>query len=284
MNERLPENKYAVNSHWLAQQLENRKIVIVDCRFQLNQPEWGYEQYLKGHIPGAYYLDLNRDLSSAIREHGGRHPLPNIKILAQKFSSLGINSDRTLVVVYDDSRLAFASRLWWLLRYLGHESVAILDGGWQAWQKGGYPIDKKIPEPAAGNFIPQIQTNWTVDIDRVKASKDLPNTILIDSRDRDRYAGEREPIDPVAGSIPGAVNSPWKKVTDDLGFLLPLEKQQQLWSSYSSAEDIIVYCGSGVTACVNLFSLNLAGFEDAKLYPGGWSDWCSYLSNRTNSD
>ncbi len=270
-------NNHFVNCQWLAENLDNPQVVIVDCRFQLTSPSWGYEQYTNGHIRGAYYLDLNRDLSSPVRPHGGRHPLPDLNQFATKLASFGINSD-TLVVAYDDSRLAFAARLWWLLRYLGHNSVVVLDGGWNAWQQGNYPITQNIPLPREGSFIPQPQTNWIVDIETVKVRKDLPEVILVDSRDSDRYEGKREPIDPIAGSIPGAVNSPWKQVTDDRGYLLPITAQAKLWSDYQSANEIIVYCGSGVTACVNILSLQLAGIDGVKLYPGGWSDWCSYLT------
>jgi thiosulfate/3-mercaptopyruvate sulfurtransferase len=270
-----------VNGEWLVQQLNNPQVVIIDCRFQLSDSNWGYQQYCESHIPGAYYLDLNRDLSSPVQLHGGRHPLPDVNLLAQKLASIGIVHNETIIIAYDDARFAFAARLWWLLRYLGHEPVALLDGGWKQWQEAGYPITSDIPELRQGKrqrkFLPSPQADWTVDIAALKVRQDLPSTILIDSRDRDRYDGKKEPIDPIAGSIPGAVNSPWKQVSDEQGYLLSIPEQQKLWSAYSQAAEIIVYCGSGVTACVNLFSLQLAGFNNTKLYPGGWSDWCSYL-------
>ena len=273
-------NDRFVSCQWLAENLESSEIVVVDCRFQLALPNWGYEQYCSGHIPGAYYLNLDRDLSSPIKVHGGRHPLPNLDQFASKLASMGIVHSETLVVAYDDSRFAFASRLWWLLRYLSHDRVVVLDGGWNAWKQGDYPTNKDIPSPQQGSFLPQPQTDWIVDIETVKLRKDLPEVILVDSRDSDRYEGKREPIDPIAGSIPGAVNSPWKQVADERGYLHPLEEQQKLWSSYPPEAEIIVYCGSGVTACVNLLSLQLVGIDNAKLYPGGWSDWCSYLNSR----
>lgn len=273
----MKENTDLVNSQWLVEQLSNPQVVVIDCRFQLSDPSWGDRQYCAGHIPGAYYLDLDRDLSSTVQEHGGRHPLPNCDLLAQKLAAMGIVRNQTLVVAYDDSRFAFASRVWWLLRYLGHDLVAVLNGGWQEWRKQNYPVTQELPQPRSGSFVPQLRSHWTVDIETVKIQKDLDSTILIDSRDRDRYAGEREPIDPIAGSIPGAVNSPWKQVSNEQGYFKAIDRQQQLWSAYSSADEIIVYCGSGVTACVNLLSLKLAGFDNTKLYPGGWSDWCSYL-------
>ena len=275
----MKNNTDIVKSEWLAEQLSNPQVVVLDCRFQLSDPSWGYKQYCSSHIPGAYYLDLDSDLSSTVQKHGGRHPLPDVNVLAQKLAATGIVRNQTMVVAYDDSRFAFASRVWWLLHYFGHDLVGVLDGGWQGWRKQNYPTTQDIPELRQGFFIPQLQTDWTVDIETVKVRKDLDSTILVDSRDRDRYAGEREPIDPIAGSIPGAVNSPWKQVADEQGYFKAIAQQQQLWSSYTSAEEIIVYCGSGVTACVNLLSLKLAGFDNTKLYPGGWSDWCSYLKD-----
>ena len=272
----MKQSKYLVDSEWLATQLNNPQVVIVDCRFQLSDSGWGKTQYNQSHIPGAYYLNLDDDLSSEVQRHGGRHPLPDVDGLAQKFSELGIIKNETLVVAYDDSRFAFAARLWWLLRYMGHNRVALLDGGWNNWVDGGYPVTNEIPKAKAGSFTPTPNQDWMVNIEELKAVKDRESVVVVDSRDSDRYAGIREPIDPVAGSIPGAVNSPWKQVTDDAGYLQPLETQQQLWQSYQNAEKLIVYCGSGVTACVNLFSLELAGFNNTKLYPGGWSDWCSW--------
>jgi thiosulfate/3-mercaptopyruvate sulfurtransferase len=274
----MAEMSPVVSTDWLASQLDNPQVVVVDCRFQLGQPAWGYQQYLASHVPGAFYLDLERDLSAPLQKHGGRHPLPAPALLAQKLSEIGINTGKTLVVAYDDSRFAFAARLWWLLRYLGHDAAALLDGGWQAWQAGGHPTASQLPSRQPGKFTPQIRSDWMVELATVKACQDLPATILVDARAGERYRGEREPIDPIAGHIPGAVNCPWQEVTDERGFLRPLAEQKRLWTDFETAEEIIVYCGSGVTACTNLLSLELAGIKNAKLYPGGWSDWCSYLT------
>lgn len=265
-----------VETSWLAENLENPLIKIVDCRFQLNQPDWGERQYQQGHIPGAFYLNLDKDLSSPIGRHGGRHPLPNLEKISETLTSIGITSGETWVIAYDDSRFAFASRLWWLLRYLGHERVALLQGGWSAWQRDRYPISQEIPVASLGRFIARPQPDWIVDIETVRAKQYEPATVLVDSRERDRYLGEREPIDPIAGHIPGAVCLPWLEVTDEQGYALPPAMQQRRWADYPQIEDVIVYCGSGVTACVNLFSMAIAGLPLAKLYPGGWSDWCSY--------
>lgn len=268
--------QFIVSSPWLFEHLEDPQVVVVDCRFSLAEAKLGQQQYQGSHIKGAYYLDLNQDLSSPVGEHGGRHPLPNPDALAKKLAQIGVNFQKTLVVAYDDSRLAFASRLWWLLRYLGHEQVAVLDGGFARWQTAGYPVTDVIPQPRKATFVPHIQPEMVVDIATVKSRKDLPEVVLVDSRESDRYRGEREPIDKIAGHIPGAVNYPWQEVTDAFGYLLPQIQQNRRWENIAQAEEILVYCGSGVTACVNLLSLALAGIPNGKLYAGSWSDWISY--------
>lgn len=274
------EIKPLVSAAWLYEHLDHSRVAIADCRFALMQPELGSQQYQEGHIPGAYYLDLNRDLSNPVEKHGGRHPLPDPTLLAEKLAAMGVHSEApegpTLVIAYDDSRMAFASRLWWLLRYLGHAQVAILDGGFTAWKAAGYPISSTAPAAKSGSFIPQLQTHQAIDIEQVRTRKDLVAVSLVDSREPERYRGEKEPIDPIAGHIPGAVNYPWQEVTTEQGYARPVEEQRDRWASVSNADEIIVYCGSGVTACVNLLSLELAGMPKAKLYPGSWSDWCSY--------
>lgn len=265
-----------VSPKWLFEHLNDSQVVIVDCRFSLADSQLGKKQYQESHIAGSYYLDLNQDLSSPVAEHGGRHPLPNINDLADKLAQIGVNYQKTLVVAYDDSRFAFASRLWWLLRYLGHEQVAVLDGGFAGWQKAGYPVSEVIPESGMGTFVPQLQAQKVVDYTYVKNRKDRPDVVLVDSRESDRYRGEREPIDKIAGHIPGAVNYPWQEVTDADGCLLPQSEQRQRWEQLETAKEILVYCGSGVTACVNLLSLEIAGISTGKLYAGSWSDWISH--------
>ncbi|MEG4321446.1 MULTISPECIES: sulfurtransferase [unclassified Microcoleus] len=272
----MTDNSLIISSEWLVANTANPQVVIIDCRFSLADPELGEKQYQESHIPGAFYLDLNRDLASAVGTHGGRHPLPNIEELADKLSAIGINSPETLVVAYDDSRLAFASRLWWLLRYMGHSKVALLDGGFSAWKAAGYPVTNILSEPREGKFVVKLQPDMVVDIEAVKQRKDSSDTVLVDSRESERYEGLREPIDPIAGHIPGAVNYPWQAVTDETGKVRSTSEQKQRWTELEKAEEIIVYCGSGVTACVNLLSLEIAGIPDAKLYVGSWSDWCSY--------
>ncbi|PSN12719.1 sulfurtransferase [filamentous cyanobacterium CCT1] len=264
-----------VTADWLAQHLNDPGVVVVDCRFALADPQQGQQQYAAGHIPGAYYLDLNQDLSSPVQAHGGRHPLPDPKTFGQKLSAIGVRSTPpTLVVAYDDSRFAFAARLWWLLRYLGHDQVAVLDGGWSGWVQGDYPTTTEGSTPRSGHFTPAPRLEWIVDVEAV--CQRGQETVLIDSRSPERYRGEVEPIDPVAGSIPGAVNYFWQDVSDQKGQMKAPPELAQHWASLDGANEVIVYCGSGVTACVNLLAQTLAGQPMARLYPGGWSDWCSY--------
>jgi thiosulfate/3-mercaptopyruvate sulfurtransferase len=272
----MANHQFVVSPQWLHQHLNDPGIVIVDCRFSLAEAQLGRQQYQTSHIPGAYYLDLNQDLSSPVAQHGGRHPLPNPNHLADKLSAMGVDFQKSLVVAYDDSRFAFAARLWWLLRYLGHEQVALLDGGFSGWQKSGYPVTDIIPHSRVATFVPQIKSEMLVDIFDVKNRQDYPGTVLVDAREGDRYRGEREPIDPIAGHIPGAVNYPWIEVTHADGYVLPPAEQRQRWQKIADAEEILVYCGSGVTACANLLSLELADIHTGKLYVGSWSDWISY--------
>ncbi|ADI64303.1 sulfurtransferase [Trichormus azollae] len=272
----MTNHQFVVSSQWLFAHLNDPQVLIVDCRFSLADSQLGQKQYQASHISHSYYLDLSLDLSSPMGENGGRHPLPDINNLANKLANIGVNSQRTLVVAYDDSRFAFASRLWWLLRYLGHDHVAVLDGGFGGWQKAGYPVSQVTPVPKKGILTPHLRTGKVVDYTYVKNFKDIPDIVLVDSRECDRYRGEREPIDKIAGHIPGAVNYPWQEVTDASGFLLPQLEQRQRWEQLEANKEILVYCGSGVTACVNLLSLEIAGISTGKLYAGSWSDWISH--------
>jgi len=266
-----------VSPEWLHQHLQDDAVVVVDCRFSLQAPDLGRQQYNAGHIPGAYYLDLNQDLSGPVTAHGGRHPLPAMDRLVNRWQQVGVSSQpTTFVVAYDDSRFAFASRLWWLLRYLGHEAVAVLDGGLQGWQARGYGLSADVPAAASGQFRPRVHADWLVDIDYVRQRQGQPGVVLIDSRSPERYRGEYEPIDPIAGSIPGAVNYFWQAVSDDQGQMRSQLDLQVHWAALKAADEVIVYCGSGVTACVNVLSQVVAGEPMPKLYLGGWSDWCSY--------
>jgi thiosulfate/3-mercaptopyruvate sulfurtransferase len=251
-------------------------LVVVDCRFSLADPQLGQRQYAEAHIPSARYLDLEQHLSGPIQPQTGRHPLPAVAQFSQTLAAIGIQLGKTRVVAYDDSKGAFAARLWWLLGYLGHDAVAVLDGGWQSWLAQGYDTATGAPDPlsspATHTPVPAPRTDWVVDRAQVKL-RSHP-TRLIDSRAPERYRGEVEPIDPVAGHIPGAENAFWQAVIDDQGKLRSQPELQQHWQQFGPTDQAIVYCGSGVTACVNLLSQAVAGYPLSKLYVGGWSEWC----------
>lgn len=268
---------YAVTASWLAEHLADPDITIVDCRFDLMDTTRGQREYAQGHIPGAYYLDLEQDLSSPRQQHGGRHPLPAPEKLAARLNEMGV-TPQTLVVAYDDSRFAYAARCWWLLRWLGHDRVVVLDGGYRAYVEAGYPITSLVPPPRPGNFQPQPHPEWVVDRAGVIAAQADPQTVIVDAREPRRYRGEIEPIDPIAGHIPGAVNYPWQAISDEQGRLKSVAELQAHWQPLAEAKQIIVYCGSGVTACVDILGLAIAGLHQTKLYAGSWSDWCSYLA------
>mgnify|MGYP000073648859 CR=1 FL=1 len=259
----------------LAELIEKKSVVILDCRFSLSDTELGTQQYRQGHIPGAHYLHLDRDLSGPKGIHGGRHPLPNPAQLAAKLGELGIDGN-TRVVAYDDSRFSYAARTWWLLRYLGHESVAVLDGGFQAWRDAGLAEEQFTAKPPRTEFTPRVKDDWIIDSADIRKSiaAATPTCRLIDSRDPKRYQCLEEPIDPVAGHIPGALNFLYLEASDERGFFKSAEAQKARWQTLTG-QPLAAYCGSGVTACVNLLSLAVAGIP-AKLYPGSWSDWCSY--------
>jgi thiosulfate/3-mercaptopyruvate sulfurtransferase len=246
--------------------------VIADCRFALADSQAGEAAYRRAHIPNAHYLHLESDLAAPRRDIGGRHPLPSARDFSATMRRIGLGSGR-LLVAYDDARPAFAARLWWLSRYFGHDEVRVLDGGIAAWMAAGLPVDDAVPEPRHGDFEAQERPDMCLAYEDL-AQQGPANRVLVDSRDPPRYTGEAENIDPVAGRIPGAVNLPWVTATADDGRFLEAAAQARRWSGLETSE-MVVYCGSGITACVNLLSLELAGVKGARLYPGSWSDWCA---------
>ncbi|GIM46690.1 thiosulfate sulfurtransferase [Collibacillus ludicampi] len=264
-----------VSREWLKSHLEDPQVVIVDCRFELGKPEAGRHQYEKDHIPGAVYMDLEEDLSGPKGTHGGRHPLPDLNEFVEKIGKKGIDETVT-VIAYDDGG-EMAARFWWMLRFLGHSNVKVLDGGYQNWVKNGLPVTDEISERAPRKFVPNIQSHMLVDMEYVK--KRDPKSVLIDARAGERFRGDVEPIDPVAGHIPGAVNYFWKEGLRPDGTWKTKKEQQERFRDVAAADELIVYCGSGVTACANVLALEEAGLENIKLYLGSWSDWCSYSDN-----
>ena len=251
---------------------ERAPLVILDCRHDLKDPEEGPRRYAAGHIPGAVHAHVDRDLSSAPRPGTGRHPLPDIDAFVESASRWGVAPDAQ-VVAYDDFGGAWASRAWWLLRYYGHERVAVLDGGVGAWTAAGQPLTKEPSIPTRRTFrghpgaMPTV-TTWEL---TTRAPR-----CLVDARAPERYRGDVEPVDPVAGHIPSAINVPFAQNTDNDGKFLPAEV---LRAKYESAlaglapKDAAFYCGSGVTAPHDILAMHIAGLPGAALYPGSWSEW-----------
>jgi thiosulfate/3-mercaptopyruvate sulfurtransferase len=267
--------EHIVSQAWLAERLNKEDVRIIDCRFHLNDPGRGLNEYMQDHIPGALYFDLEKDLSAPVFKHGGRHPLPPVEEVAEKLGAAGIDETVT-VVAYDDQNGAMAARCWWLLCYLGHERVYVLDGGYAKWKENGYPVTAEIPTVFPRSFQPRLQPSWLATVDDVRRAVREGSAVLIDSREWKRYAGIEEPIDLVAGHIPGAVHMFWKDGLTEDGYWKSPEQQAQRFASIRKDAPIIVYCGSGVTACPNVLALKEAGYTNVRLYAGSWSDWISY--------
>ena len=250
---------------------------VVDCRYALADPAWGQREYAAGHIPGAVYADLKHDLSDqAVVGQTGRHPLPAVAALTRRLGIWGIDA-RVQVVTYDAAGGALAAaRLWWLLRRLGHTAVAVLDGGWQGWQAADYPTVAGAESRAARQFIPQVQAGRVADSAAVHAALGDAGVRILDARAADRYRGENETIDPVAGHIPTAYSLPYAANLDSNGyFLAPAALRARFTAALGAvpAADAIYYCGSGATAAHNILAAVHAGLDEGRLYAGSWSEW-----------
>lgn len=248
---------------------------VIDCRFDLARPDAGEAAWREAHIPGAVYAHLDLDLSSAVGPGTGRHPLPDADQLAARLGEWGICAD-TQVVAYDASGGAMAARLWWLLRWLGHEAVAVLDGSWQGWQARGYPTDNATPNVQPAAFLRRASLGRPVQTDEVMAAVNGASDMrLVDARGVERFRGDVEPIDSVAGHIPGALNRPFNDNLGSDGFFLAPEILRERFGLVSSghSERVAHYCGSGVTACHNVLAMELAELSGSRLYAGSWSEW-----------
>lgn len=268
--------KFIKEADWLAKRLHERFMRIIDCSFILGKPEEGWASYKKSHIPGAIYFDLERDMSGPVGMHGGRHPMPDLSRFKDKLEEAGISND-TVVVAYDQGGGAFSARLWWMLKYVGHKEVYVLDGGFAAWQAAGFATDHTIP--AYQKSVYHMEPNQDLlasheDVEKVVNGADC-ETVLIDSREEKRYLGIAEPIDRKAGHIPGAVNKDWAEGLKNGKYRSPKE-QEKRFVPFPKDKPMIVYCGSGVTAAPNFIALKVAGYENVKLYVGSFSDWISY--------
>jgi thiosulfate/3-mercaptopyruvate sulfurtransferase len=249
--------------------------VVVDCRFDLQNEHWGREQYRAAHIPGAVYASLSGDMAGPKTGSNGRHPLPSLDALSATLGRFGI-SHGTQVIAYDQDSGMYASRLWWLLRYAGHDAVAVLDGGWAKWTREGRPARSGEEIRAPATFVAAPRPEMRIGVDEVSAHRGGPKMLLVDARAPERYEGQTEPIDRVPGHIPGAVNHHYRtNAGEDFTLLPPQELRDTFLNVLGSHEpsQAVMYCGSGVTACHNLLAMTHAGLPGARLYAGSWSEW-----------
>jgi thiosulfate/3-mercaptopyruvate sulfurtransferase len=264
----------------LAARLADPEWAIVDCRFDLSRPDWGERAWAAGHIPHALYAHLDRDLSAPRTPLTGRHPLPPVAALAALFGRFGID-ERVQVIAYDQGSGAYAARLWWLLRWLGHRGVAVLNGGLAAWERAGLPLSDAAESRTARHFSASADACMLAGGGEVAAALDSGalgrgEILLVDARSAERFAGENETLDPIAGHVPGAHNHPYAANHDPQGRFLGAAQLRRDWEHTLRGrrpQQLIAMCGSGVTACHNLLALEVAGFPGARLYAGSWSEW-----------
>jgi len=267
-----------VSVEWLASRLDDPFVRIADVRWSLLEKDKGRNAYREAHVPGAVYFDIDEDLASPRGQGPGRHPLPAPEQFAARMSRAGIGPD-THVVAYDFGDGSTAARLWWLLRYHGHEKVSLLDGGMARWKAEGRPLESAVPAYATASFAGTPQPGMLVDAEAVERLRHDPRTLLLDARAAERFEGRLEPIDPAAGHIPGARNNPFPtnvRSAEDTRFLDAADLRAKFERlGVDDSRRVVSYCGSGINACQNLLALRLAGFGDGLLYEGSWSDWCS---------
>ena len=264
-----------ISTDVLAEHLVNPSWLIADCRYNLNDETWGRAQYESAHIPGAVFVDVAHDLAGPRTGTNGRHPLPSDEDMAATFARLGI-ADDIQVIAYDQEAGAFASRLWWMLRYLGHDAVAVVDGGFAKWTREGRPVRGGVDTRRPARFTPRLRKEMRVTVDETLAHLGDPSVLLIDARSPDRYAGKPDPLDTIYGHIPGARNRYYRDNVDDAG---TMRSGRELRTDFervlagNPASQAVMYCGSGITACHNLLAMEHAGLRGARLFAGSWSEW-----------
>ncbi len=266
-----------VSAEETAAHLDDPQWVICDCRHDLANHSAGYKAYRAGHIPGARFLHLDVDLSGPKTGLTGRHPLPHPATFCLRLGALGI-SNNTQVVAYDETGGVYAARLWWMLRWVGHDKAAVLDGGWQAWTKAGLPVTVAQPAAEPASFSGKPRPQIAVDSAQVLANLQERKSLVIDARSNDRFRGENETLDPVAGHIPGAANRFFRLNLGEDGHFKSASALKTEFGAVlngHAAEAIVHQCGSGVTACHNLLAMEVAGLKGSRLYPGSWSEWVS---------
>lgn len=261
----------------LAAQIDAHDVVVVDCRFDLRDPGAGERAYAAGHLPRAVYANLDRDLADLSKQGRGRHPLPEADAFCATLGRWGISPDHR-VVAYDARDGAVAARLWWMLRLMGHDSVAVLDGGYEAWVRMGGAIERTLPRPRLAKYKARFNARAVATTAVVAARMASGNGVLVDARSAERYRGEVEPIDMVAGHIPGASNRPYMRNLNEDGKFRPADELAGEFRALLDATPVaeaVMMCGSGVTACHNLLAMEHAGLRGARVYPGSWSEWIS---------
>ena len=261
----------------LAAHLDDAGWVVCDCRHDLADTEAGRRAYRESHVPGARFVHLDRDLSAPLTDRNGRHPLPDPDRFARRVGELGI-SNGSQVVAYDASGGYYAARMWWMLRWLGHGAAAVLDGGWDAWLKAGMAVSASVPEARPARFVRLAALVRSVTAGEIASGLETGPGRLLDARSPDRYRGENETLDPVAGHIPGAINRFFKLNLEADGRFKPAAALRKEFTGLLAGDapgDVTHYCGSGVTACHNLFAMEIAGLGGSRLYPGSWSEWIS---------
>ena len=254
-----------VNDNWF----------IFDCRFVLKDPNGGRNKFSQGHIPGAQFADMDTDLASPMTKTSGRHPLPNPETLIEKLQQWGVNND-SQIICYDDISGAFAARMWWLMKWLGHKNTAVLDGGIEKWIANNFPLETEVVKKTKGNFSGKADNSMWVDIDFVQKELAQNNLRLLDARSVERFTAFDKKTDPVPGHVPGAENFPFSENLTEQKIFLSAGKLQTRFEevfSNTNQDQIICMCGSGVTACHNLLAMSIAGLPMTRLYVGSWSEW-----------
>ncbi len=268
--------KTMVDTEWLEKNLQNEDLILADCRYNLIDHSEGRRKYLEGHLPGAYFVDMEADLTGRKGEHGGRHPIPDKDEFARKMRSIGLSKGKTLVA-YDDN-LSGAARLWWLLKYFGHDDAYVLDGGMPKWMEEKRKTSIELPKEKTGSFSPHENRDLLARVDQVKNLS--ASQKIVDARARERYEGKVEPIDFKAGHIPGAFNVPYTELMEPEGTLKGAAELRKIFAGHGVLP--ISYCGSGITSCVNVLALARIGVKSL-LYAGSWSDWISYPENEVET-
>ena len=265
----MPSFETLIESHELASILDQHATVVFDVRFSLLEPQAGRQAYQESHLPGAYYLDLDHDLAGPVGPSTGRHPLPDATTLAQRLGQCGVTSS-SQVVVYDDAAGAFAARLWWLCKWLGHDKVAVLNGGFAKWKTENKTVATDIPPSTFGDFTPRLRDDMVATVEDVTQRLSEKKIVLLDARSPERFRGEVEPIDKIAGHIRGASNLPMVGNLDEHKCFLPIEALRE---RHPTSEAVVHMCGSGITACHNILASCVAGNEPPRLFVGSWSQW-----------